>query len=242
MAKPRILVVDDELSIRVLVSVLLEGAGYEPLAVASVERALERLDDEHVDLVLTDLQMPLAGGLELLACLRLTSSPVPVVVMTASDDADLVDEAFVRGATALLRKPFSPERLRQTVQAVLEPRAAALLYWHPLGRQVRAEGTVERVSREESEEYFRSRPRGSQLGAVASRQSEPVASREELDARLADLDREYEGRDVPLPEFWGGYRIVPESWEFWQHRDDRLHDRLVYVRDGSGWRVERLQP
>ena len=122
------------------------------------------------------------------------------------------------------------------------PRAAALLYWHPLGRQVRVEGPVERVERRESEEYFRTRPRGGQLGALASRQSEPIGSREQLDTRLRELEREYEGREIPTPEWWGGYRIRPESWEFWQHREDRLHDRLVYVRDGRGWRIERLQP
>jgi pyridoxamine 5'-phosphate oxidase len=131
---------------------------------------------------------------------------------------------------------------RKGRELAANPRAAALLYWHALGRQVRVEGPVERVTREESEAYFGSRPRGAQISAAISRQSEPVGSRDELEARRLELEREYEARDVPLPEWWGGYRLAPETWEFWQHRDDRLHDRLVYLRDGAGWRVQRLQP
>ena len=122
------------------------------------------------------------------------------------------------------------------------PRAALLFYWDPLGRQVRIEGPVERITRDETAEYFRTRPRGAQIGAHASRQSRPIGSREELEARVAELEREFDGDEVPVPESWGGYRLVPETYEFWQHRDDRLHDRLRYHRDGQGWTVERLQP
>ena len=120
------------------------------------------------------------------------------------------------------------------------PQAALLFHWSPLGRQVRVEGTVERVSSEESDAYFATRPREAQLGAHASRQSEPLASRDRLDERLAELD--FDG-PVPRPATWGGFLLAPEAWEFWQHRAGRLHDRFRYGRDpAGGWRIERLFP
>jgi pyridoxamine 5'-phosphate oxidase len=122
------------------------------------------------------------------------------------------------------------------------PRVALLFHWHSLGRQVRVEGRAESLTREESEAYFRTRPRGVQIGAHASQQSQPIGSRAELDRRHAELAARFEGDDVPLPEFWGGYRVVPEEYEFWQHRDDRLHDRLRYRPVPGGWAIERLQP
>jgi len=122
------------------------------------------------------------------------------------------------------------------------PRAALLFHWAPLGRQVRVEGAVERVGADESDAYFATRPRGAQLAAAASRQGRVLANRAQLDEAVAELAREYEGRDVPRPEHWGGYRVLPEAYEFWQHRADRLHDRLRYSRDGDAWRLERLAP
>ena len=135
---------------------------------------------------------------------------------------------------------FSNYESRKGTELAANPRAALLFYWDPLGRQVRIEGPVARVSAAESAEYIRSRPRASQLSALASPQSRPVASRELLEARVAELDA---AGEVPLPTGWGGYRLAPESFEFWQHRDDRLHDRLVYRPSPDGaWTLERLAP
>jgi pyridoxamine 5'-phosphate oxidase len=123
------------------------------------------------------------------------------------------------------------------------PRAALLFHWPALGRQVRVEGDVERLPREESEHYARSRSRQSQMSALASPQSRPVASREWLEERVAELAREHEGGDLPVREDWGGFRLIPAAWEFWQHRPNRLHDRFRYLPDpDGGWRVERLGP
>jgi pyridoxamine 5'-phosphate oxidase len=122
------------------------------------------------------------------------------------------------------------------------PRAALVFYWRPLGKQVRVEGRVERVSEAESAAYFATRPRGSQIAAWASQQSRPLASREELARRYTSLEREYEGREVPLPPHWGGYRLRPEAIEFWEHRENRLHDRIRYTRAREGWRTEQLAP
>lgn len=124
-----------------------------------------------------------------------------------------------------------------------EPRVALLFPWHPLQRQVRLTGPTSTVSEEESDAYFAARPRASQLGAVASPQSRPVASRAELEDLYAAAERRHSGRDVERPAHWGGYRVTPESIEFWQGRTGRLHDRLRYDRDeGERWRVTRLAP
>jgi pyridoxamine 5'-phosphate oxidase len=118
------------------------------------------------------------------------------------------------------------------------PQAALLFHWDPLGRQVRIEGTVEHVSAAESDAYFASRPLGARIGALASRQSEPLAGRAELERRVAELEQP----DPPRPETWGGYRLTPSAWEFWQHRDDRLHDRFRYAQRDGAWVSERLFP
>ncbi len=123
------------------------------------------------------------------------------------------------------------------------PLAALVLYWPQLERQVRVEGTVTRTSAAESEEYFRTRPRDSQIGALASPQSEVIPNRDALDKRLAELETEYRDREVERPEHWGGYRLNPERIEFWKGRPGRLHDRLLYERQPDGrWTIKRLAP
>jgi pyridoxamine 5'-phosphate oxidase len=123
------------------------------------------------------------------------------------------------------------------------PRAALLFYWDPLGRQVRITGPVERTSAAESERYVRSRPRKSQLSALASPQSEPLDSRSALEQRVTDLKRRFGDDELPLPTNWGGFRLAMDTVEFWQQRDDRLHDRLRYRRgDDTDWVLERLAP
>lgn len=167
--------------------------------------------------------------------------PEAVAVATATPDgAPSLRMVLMKGFDERGFTFFTNYESRKAAELTANARAALLFHWEPLGRQVRIEGTVTRTSAEESAEYIRSRPRGSQVSALASPQSRPVASREQLEARAAKLEAEEE---LPLHESWGGFRLAPESFEFWQHRDDRLHDRLVY-RPGTagGWTIERLAP
>jgi pyridoxamine 5'-phosphate oxidase len=135
---------------------------------------------------------------------------------------------------------FTGYESRKGTELAANPRAALLFYWDPLGRQVRVEGPVERVSEAESDAYFATRPRGAQISASVSPQSRVVESRASLEALATRL--EAESGDIPRPPTWGGYRVTPETYELWQHRANRLHDRLRYRRDGDHWRIERLAP
>jgi pyridoxamine 5'-phosphate oxidase len=138
---------------------------------------------------------------------------------------------------------YSNYESRKGRELAANPRAALMFHWAVLGRVVRIEGRVDEVTREQTLAYAHSRPRGSQLSALASPQSRPIPSREWIEERADALAERYAGEEVPLGEHWGGYRVTPESFEFWQHRTSRMHDRLLYTPDDQGgWKVQRLAP
>ena len=170
--------------------------------------------------------------------------PEAVALATASaDGAPSARMVLLKGHGERGLVFFTNYRSRKGRELEENARAALLFHWKELGRQVRAEGPVERVAREETEAYTRTRGRGSRLSALASPQSEVVESRAALEARVREAGRAHPGDDVPAPEWWGGYRLAPRAWEFWQHGEDRLHDRLRYLpREGGGWAVQRLAP
>jgi pyridoxamine 5'-phosphate oxidase len=171
-------------------------------------------------------------------------APEAAAVATASPDgAPSVRMVLVKRVDESGFVFYSNYESRKGLELAANPRAALLFHWALVGRQVRIEGRVERTSPGESAGYVRSRQRGSQLSALASPQSRTVESREVLEQRVADLAARHDGIDLPLPDAWGGYRVTPESFEFWQHRADRLHDRLRYARaEGGHWSLQRLAP
>jgi pyridoxamine 5'-phosphate oxidase len=171
-------------------------------------------------------------------------APNAMALATATPDGTpSVRMVLLKGADEQGFVFFTGYASRKAAELDSNRRAALLFHWDSPGRQVRIEGSVERVSDEESDAYFASRPRGAQLAAAASRQSAVLGGRAELDRRVAELEREHDGGDVPRPPHWGGYSLAPDTYEFWQHRENRLHDRLRYRRqDGGTWALERLSP
>jgi pyridoxamine 5'-phosphate oxidase len=137
---------------------------------------------------------------------------------------------------------FTNYESRKARDMQANPQVALVFHWASLQRQVRIEGTAEQISREESEAYFRTRPRGSQVGAWASDQSAILENRQLLESKARDIEQRYADADIPLPPLWGGYRLVPDQIEFWQGRIDRLHDRILFVSTEDGWRASRLYP
>jgi len=174
---------------------------------------------------------------------NLAGEPQTMTLATATPDGKpSARVVLLRGLDDRGRVFFTNRESRKGHELRRNLRAAVVLHWWELGRQLRVEGVVEEVSDEESAAYWKTRPRGSQVAAWASRQSLELADRSELDARVAEARERFADGDVPLPPFWGGYRVVPETIELWTHRDDRLHERVRYERDGGGWRRALLAP
>ena len=181
-------------------------------------RQFRRWFDEAADVVRAREAMALATA-------NADGAPsVRMVLLKAADERGLVF--------------FTHYTSRKGRQLAANPQAALLFHWDPLGRQVRVEGAVERVAPEESDAYFATRPAGARAAALASRQSDVLGDRAELERRAAEVA----GADLARPETWGGFRVIPGAWEFWQHRDDRLHDRFRYTRRDGAWLIERLYP
>ena len=187
---------------------------------------------------------PLAVFHEWFEDARAAGVEVPEAMTLATADADgrpsarmlLLKSAGEHGFTF-----FTGYESRKGRELAENPRAALVFYWRPLGRQVRVEGTVRRLSAEESDAYWATRPPRSRAAAAASRQSEPIAGRDELEAEIERLLAEH-GDEVPRPERWGGYVLEPEAIELWQHRDDRLHERVRFTRAREGWVAQQLAP
>lgn len=171
------------------------------------------------------------------------AEPTAMTLATATPDG-------VPSARMVLLKGFDPRgftfftdyRSQKGRELEANPRAALVFYWGELDRQVRIGGRVTRLSPEESEAYFRTRPRGSRLGAWSSHQSAVLPDRAALEARFREVAARYPEGEIPLPPYWGGYLVAPEVFEFWQGRENRLHDRVRYRREGGSWRIERLSP
>jgi pyridoxamine 5'-phosphate oxidase len=171
--------------------------------------------------------------------------PEPNAMLLATADASGAPSArivLLKGFDADGFVFYTNYNSRKAEDLEQNPRAALVFFWESLERQVRIEGRVTKTSREESEIYFHSRPVDSQIGAWVSHQSRVIGSRQELEYRAVELQKQFAGREVPLPDFWGGYRVIPDRIEFWQGRPSRLHDRLEYVRAREAWKMQRLAP
>jgi pyridoxamine 5'-phosphate oxidase len=212
-----------------------------PVSVADLRReyALARLDEKDVS------RDPIAEFARWFAEAQAAEveEPNAMVLATATPDGTPSGRVvLLKGFDERGFVFFTDYRSRKGAELEANPRAALVLHWSELERQVRITGDVTRTSAEESEAYYRSRPLGSRLGAWVSHQSQAIPSRDVLEGGLREIERRFAGGDVPLPPYWGGYRVRPGVIEFWQGRENRLHDRLRYEREGDRWKIERLAP
>ena len=222
--------------------------GPRPSSVAAVtsERPVAELRRDYTRAGLAEADLAATWHAQFDAWFRAAAGlPEPNAAVLATATADgapsartVLLKAYDEGGLVL----FTNLTSRKAREALTNPRATLLFPWVDLERQVVVEGAVEQVAREETEAYFRSRPRASQIGAWVSRQSQVIPARDVLEQRRAALEERFAGQEVPVPGFWGGLRVVPAAVEFWQGRPSRLHDRLRYRLDGGEWVVERLSP
>jgi pyridoxamine 5'-phosphate oxidase len=212
------------------------------MSIADIRREYSRARLDEADVS----QDPLVEFARWFAEAREAELPDPNAMTLATASADGAPSARIVLLKAFDERGFvffTDYRSRKGAELEANPRAALVLYWGELDRQVRITGTVSRTSHDESERYFTSRPLGSRLGAWASHQSRVLPGRAALEAELRVVEARFGDGDIPLPEHWGGFRVVPETIAFWQGRESRLHDRIRYSREGGGrWRVERLSP
>lgn len=195
--------------------------------------------------MIPDAPDPLAFARDLLEQRKASEPTDATAVALATADASgrpAVRMVLLKGIDARGFVFYTNHESRKARDLAENPRAALCFHWATAAEQLRAEGPIERVSDAESDSYFASRPRGSQIGAWASQQSATLGSREDLLARVREVEERFAGQAVPRPPFWGGYRLVPERIEIWQGQPSRLHDRVLYTREGDGWRITRLYP
>jgi pyridoxamine 5'-phosphate oxidase len=212
-----------------------------PVSVADLRReyALARLDEKDVS------RDPIAQFARWFAEAQAAEAEEPnamVLATAASDGTPSARVVLLKGFDERGFVFFTDYRSRKGAELEANPRAALVLRWSELERQVRITGDATRTSAEESEAYYRSRPLGSRLGAWVSHQSQAIPSRDVLEEGLREVEGRFTGGDVPLPPYWGGYRVKPGTIEFWQGRPNRLHDRIRYEREGDRWKIERLAP
>ena len=210
-----------------------------PLSDMRREYAAHILDERHID---PDPLVQFRRWFDEAVTALVADANAMSLATAARDAVPSVRTVLLKGVDERGFVFYSNYASRKGMELENNPIAALLFFWRELERQVRVQGAVERVTPEESRTYFHSRPRGSQISAAVSAQSSVVPNRQVLEKAASEMARQFEGKDIPLPPAWGGYRLIPVSFEFWQGRPDRLHDRIAYTREQRAWSIRRLSP